>query len=101
MKYTIRPQSVFSLTSDQIEQALANAFLRFVKTTSKPYRKDIKFSQELFPQNSQRQSRPHCVIKTNELCSQDVKSGKRQKTKGHVPIRSQTGHDHDRNHQKH
>lgn len=101
MKYTVRPKNVFSLTSDQLEEALANAFLRFVSSTAEPHIQNPKIAKSLFlndgnpvgtqPFAKSEEKKTKCNIKN---------SGKKIKLKGHVPIRSQTGHDHDRNHKK-
>ena len=102
MKKDNNPKNVISLTSDQIGEVLARGFWNFLDSTKKFYREDISTKVDMLGEKSEggvdvKQVEPPCYKGIN---CEEQKKRKTQKTKGRVPIRSQTGHDHDRNHQK-
>lgn len=102
MKQQPSSKGLLSLTSDQIEEALAKGFMRFVNSTAKPHRKtSVNIPEALLQKNELEPKKP--------VAKPGVASGKNWKKtsstikkglKGRTPIRSQTGHDHDRNHHK-
>ncbi len=102
MKHQPSSKGLLSLTSDQVEEALAKGFMRFVNSTAKPHRKtSVSIPEALLQKNElkpgKRTAKPgHSSGKRWKKTSSTIKKG----PKGHTPIRSQTGHDHDRNHHK-
>jgi hypothetical protein len=99
MKKGKYPQNTLSLTSDQIGETLAQSFWGALKASRKLYPKDSAAHEHLIPEDLKWidvAGKPH-FKGTNK---RKGKQSKRPGTKGHVSIRSQTGHDHDRNHQK-
>ncbi len=102
MKHQPSSKGLLSLTSDQIEEALAKGFMRFVHTTAKPHQKaSVNIPEALLqkddPESRKRTAKPGPASgKGWKKTGPAVKKG----LKGRTTIRSQTGHDHDRNHHK-
>ncbi len=102
MKQQPTSKGLLALTSDQIEEALAKGFLKFVNSTAQPYRKSSAIVPEvLLPKKELGAASLVPKMKSAEGKSwKKSKSGNKKSRKGRTPIRSQTGHDHDRNHHK-
>jgi hypothetical protein len=102
MKQQPSSKGLLSLTSDQIEEALAKGFMRFVNSTARPYRRTSVNIPEALLQKHELGPKKRVSKHHSETDKKGKKAGSaRKKTKkGRTPIRSQTGHDHDRNHHK-
>jgi len=96
------PKSLLSLTSEQIGESLSKGFWGFLDSSKKLYREDLSIDINLINRSSIEDRVPKKVVKHTLRKYSLADSGDRPdiKRKGHVPIRSQTGHDHDRGHQK-
>ncbi len=102
MKANKPPKNVISLTSEQIGDVLARGFWNFLDSTKKYYREDKSANVGILGDKTEgrvsiKQVGPPCFKGIN---CEEQKKGAMLKMKGHAPIRSQTGHDHDRNHKK-
>ncbi len=102
MKKKTLPKNVVSLTSNQLGEILAKGFEKFVRASQKQYRDDKAANLGILSDHAEGKIRvkisgqPHSKF----ISSDFSKKSKKITIKGHTPIRSQTGHDHDRHHHK-
>ncbi len=99
MKKETIPGNLVSLASDQIGEALAKRFWKALKSGRKLHRDHLGSDEKIIPDELKRNrifGRPRVAF-TGKVAK---RKSKRPTEKGHVSIRSQTGHDHDRHHQK-
>lgn len=103
MKKESAPKNVISLTSDQIADVLARGFWNFLDSTRRYYRDELKADVGILGDKTEGRVNVKQVgePRLNGISCVPPRKQSLTKVKGHVPIRSQTGHDHDRNHQKH
>ncbi len=95
------PKNLLSLTSEQIGEMLAKGFWGFMSSSKKLYREDMSIDINLLKQSRKQEALKEVIRPSIRKYSLgDSSDPTESKRKGHVPIRSQTGHDHYRHHQK-
>jgi hypothetical protein len=98
MKKQAPPKSVLFLTSDQFEDALVKGFQRFVQSTSHLYQENPMMRPDTLIHRTKREGKGRSGEKNDSQRQRWDNKRTHQKLvlKGHVPIRSQIGHDRDR-----
>lgn len=96
------PTNLISLTSKQIGDVIAKGFWGLLDSSRKLYRDDLGIDANLLRISSENDNVGQKISQASVGKYNRLETGEapEMRKKGRVPIRSQTGHDHDRNHQK-
>ena len=102
MRKRSTPDNLVTLTSQQIADLVAKGFGSLCSTGKRLFRDDMmlynKLLERRFPFTPITKKKGTPKRKTEGWYNEEARSSSR--LKGRSPIRSQTGHDHDRNHHK-